>query len=223
MKVKNNNSHINFTSNIRVVNLREFSKEIATISSQNVAKKPWTAKEIIKASEAYTTGICECTAGGITNGTDVVMFHISRGPENDDFSVIERTLLKKLNILSPEARVGLAVLKGLASVFFPCDVISENIHNLKGAKRPPLKGFLLGSHWLDGLSTRVFHNLESFMEKYNIPFSKFDGQRLTNNTNISYKAAKDEWLISNEYFSKLLDDPRPRAGFNEHDYRSYLE
>jgi len=93
------NSQISFTSRIRLVTKSDF-KSVASKVSANV-DYPWTAKEIIKSNSAYTTGICDCTAGGITDGKDVVMFHICPSESNlNDWSNIIGTLKQKIDIKS---------------------------------------------------------------------------------------------------------------------------
>lgn len=70
------NSQINFTPTIRLVTAGEFlgaSKRVPNRVNLN---------GISKAGSAYTTGICDCTAGGITDGIDVVMFHIEPDEES---------------------------------------------------------------------------------------------------------------------------------------------
>lgn len=60
---------------------------------QNSVRFPWTHKLTVQAKEAMTENIMDCTAGGITNGKDVVLFHLCPDrAENEVFTDIEKTL-----------------------------------------------------------------------------------------------------------------------------------
>src|SRR5574344_719215 len=94
-------NRISFTSRIRPCSIGEYVSEISDIYGQKSFRVsyPWTANEIIKARKSYTTDIYDCTAGGITDGKDVVMFHIC--PTNNlnrDFLHIEDVIKEKLDI-----------------------------------------------------------------------------------------------------------------------------
>jgi len=97
------NSQISFTSRIRLVNHSDFRSVVSEVSAS--VDSPWTANEILKAKRAYTTGICDCTAGGITDGKDVVMFHIRPSENNIEYwSDITETLKQKIDRNSKKLR-----------------------------------------------------------------------------------------------------------------------
>lgn len=98
------NSNISFKSNIKVVPMDYFKKSADLI--KNHVDSPWTAKQILKAEKAYTTEICDCSAGGIITGEDVVMFHLNPTEDNlNDWSNIIETLKSK-------ATAGNKILRG---------------------------------------------------------------------------------------------------------------
>lgn len=94
-------SKISFTSSIKLVHYDEFYYQVRRLPYQLEVDFPWTAKEIVKVPKSFTHGVEDCVAGGITDGQDVVMFHIcSTHPHNKDFGEIEKTIMNKLNIKS---------------------------------------------------------------------------------------------------------------------------
>jgi hypothetical protein len=98
-----NKKNIAFSARIRPASLSEYTKEISEIymKPSSYVKYPWTAKEIIKAPKAYTDGIMDCTAGGITDGHDVVMFHLCPSfAVNKDFDNIREVIKSKLDLSS---------------------------------------------------------------------------------------------------------------------------
>lgn len=157
------NSKISFTSAIRPVSVSRFLKETADIPLSNRIYAPWTEKQIIKKNAALTENVYDCSAGGITNGKEVVMFHICTGKENNNFKSIENNILEKI----------------------------------KSFKNP--QGFLLGSVAYFKESPKLFKKFQKFMEKNNIPYSMFKGNKTY--THIAYNGVNDEWLISNPVFS----------------------
>lgn len=68
--------NVSFTSLIKPVSRKDFSKAISSIDRKNSVNYPWTIKDSVKASGAYTTGVCDCTVLGITDGKDVLMMHL---------------------------------------------------------------------------------------------------------------------------------------------------
>lgn len=89
--MKTNN--ISFKSKIVPLNDAIFSRETINGILQHV-DAPWTKNEITKAKKIYTNGIIDCTAGGITDGESVVMFHISpTNPDNENLLPIEQKIM----------------------------------------------------------------------------------------------------------------------------------
>lgn len=97
------NSNISFTANIRLVTWKTYFNEVQKIGIKNGVNEPWTAKEIIKRPNAYTTDISICTAGGVLDGSDVTMHHICPTPENIKNSrKTLRVLSKKIGAINNE-------------------------------------------------------------------------------------------------------------------------
>lgn len=93
--------NISFTSAIRPVSSAEFQKSIEKISYQNHVCYPWTIRESVKAADAFTFDIIDCTMCGITDGEKVLMMHICPNMDtNADFSKIKDYLSKKINFKS---------------------------------------------------------------------------------------------------------------------------
>jgi hypothetical protein len=68
-----------------------------------------------------------------------------------------------------------------------------------------LQGFILGGkyHNLNSPnSIKMFDKFEKFLEKYNIPYSKFKGGPFKND--VAYITSKDEWIISNDVITPDL-------------------
>lgn len=84
-----------------------------------------------------------------------------------------------------------------------CPTVKENLNFKKIEKfildkidphNPDLQGFLLGSILTCGLcSGELFEKFEDFMNKYRIPFSKFQGSE--GYSDVAYSSTTDEWLI----------------------------
>ena len=84
-----------------------------------------------------------------------------------------------------------------------CPTVKENLNFKKIEKfildkidvnNPDLQGFLLGSVQACGLySGELFEKFEDFMNKYRIPFSKFQGSE--DYSDVAYSSTTDEWLI----------------------------
>lgn len=69
-------SQISFTSKIRLTTLEGYRSGLKGFSPKQFVRSPYTAKEIVKSTDAFTKGIYDCTAGGIVDGKAVVMAHI---------------------------------------------------------------------------------------------------------------------------------------------------
>lgn len=92
--------------------------------------------------------------------------------------------------------------------------IKEFISRKIDLENPGLQGFILGAKLNNRetpFSAEVFERLEGFMEKNNIPYSKFKGGLFENHC--SYSSAKDEWLIGNcltrESLKDIYKEPMP--------------
>jgi len=175
------NSQISFTSRINFTTYPSWYRGANRISGALSVHHPWTANEIIRASEAYTKDVRTCTAGGIITKGDntpleVVMFHMSpvdEWPKNKDFGLFEKVISRKLRT-------------------------SE-----------PIQAFLLGSkkqresEFVSSLE--MFNKIENFIQKLGIPYSKFKGLPLNGNwADIAYDGKKDQWLV---HCSQLKRNP----------------
>lgn|SRR5574344_513079 len=97
--ISKSNSNISFSSQIRLINNQNFNKLASRISNKNYVRYPWSVNEIVKDSAAYTRNIFDCTAGGVTDGQDVVMFHIAANKQNiRNFDAIQNKILSNLSL-----------------------------------------------------------------------------------------------------------------------------
>lgn len=167
------NSDVSFSSRIKLVHADRFAKEITDI--KHSINFPWTAGEIIKADSAFTKGIMECTAGGIVNGKNVVMFHISTADINNKFMIIENVIKDKLNIKNRASN--------LQGFLLGSHRESRDYYSARNFKR--LEEFM--------------QKLKIPYSKFQ------GHTELCNNSDIAYKSKTDEWLISNKTFSKIID------------------
>lgn len=94
--------NINFKSRIRACGLNEFSRATGSYKKHFV-DFPWTTKESVYATKAYTTDVYDCTVCGITDGAKVLLLHICPSIEkNLRFSKIEKFINEKLNLENPD-------------------------------------------------------------------------------------------------------------------------
>ena len=101
---------VSFTSLIRPVQAKEFSKSVSSIDRKNFVPYPWTFKQSVKAPKAYTTNICDCTVLGLTDGKDVFMAHLcpTQSVNHNRFE-LRRLLALNMDMKSPNLQ---AVLIG---------------------------------------------------------------------------------------------------------------
>lgn len=171
------NSKINFTSNIRLANLDQYSKEIRWLSSKKSVPSPWTYKEIVVAPRAYTTGVMDCSAGGLIDGKKALMFHLSADREaNSDFSVIEKTILDKFNGKTEGLR---GFLLGSRRWFGGSIALFENLKNFMTVHNIPFS-MMKGSKCVGG----------------NMVSESFD---------IAYNAKHDLWTVTSKYITNQLE------------------
>lgn len=94
---------ITFTSSIRLVKTDLFNKTVSAIPKNHFVAAPWTCKESVKAAEAYTNRIMDCTLCGITDGKDVFMMHICPTEnENKHFAKIKEYLKERIDLNNPD-------------------------------------------------------------------------------------------------------------------------
>ena len=149
--------NISFKSRIKLVQTEDFVKLTQNKNMKSV-NYPWTIKESVKAPNALTTDIYDCTALGIVSKDDnnVLLMHIS--PNGTDYkknNKIETFISQKINLLSDN-------LTGF--------IIGSKKNNINSPT-----------------STKIFDKLAGILDKYNIPYTKFKGGNYSNNIAYSSK------------------------------------
>ena len=98
MQISNNT--INFQSKYKFVNAEEFKKLTANLSTKtNFVDYPWTIETMKHGKNLYTTGLMNCIAGLITDGSDsnTVMFHLAtRTPWEAKRDFVSRFSIKNI-------------------------------------------------------------------------------------------------------------------------------
>ncbi len=191
---KMQDSNISFTSRILFTNLKGFNSELNSFASKIKVDRPWSADEIIKASQAYTEEIFNCTAGGIITETKgkkrVVMFHINPTLEDDskiDFSKVKEYLLKKIGKDKPVQGFLIGGKKDFSPSFLPSEYIKK----------------------ICKISMEIFDDFENFMEGLKIPYTKFKGQNIGGqNSRIAYNSVNDQWTITTRATEKFENIPK---------------
>lgn len=149
--------NISFKSRIKLVQTEDFVKLTQNKNIKSV-NYPWTIKESVKAPNALTTDIYDCTALGIVSKDDnnVLLMHISpNGTDYKKINKIETFISKKINLLSDN-------LTGF--------IIGSKKNNINSPT-----------------STKMFDKLAGILDKYNIPYTKFKGGNYSNNIAYSSK------------------------------------
>lgn len=149
--------NISFKSRIKLVQTEDFVKLTQNKNIKSV-NYPWTIKESVKAPNALTTDIYDCTALGIVSKDDnnVLLMHISpNGTDYKKINKIEAFISKKINLLSDN-------LTGF--------IIGSKKNNINSPT-----------------STKMFDKLAGILDKYNIPYTKFKGGNYSNNIAYSSK------------------------------------
>lgn len=149
--------NISFKSRIKLVQTEDFARLTQNKNMKSV-NYPWTIKESVKAPNALTTDIYDCTALGIVSKDDnnVLLMHISpKGTDYKKINKIETFISKKINLLSDN-------LTGF--------IIGSKKNNINSPT-----------------STKMFDKLAGILDKYNIPYTKFKGGNYFNNIAYSSK------------------------------------
>ncbi len=149
--------NISFKSRIKLVQTEDFARLTQNKNMKSV-NYPWTIKESVKAPNALTTDIYDCTALGIVSKDDnnVLLMHISpNGTDCKKINKIETFISKKINLLSDN-------LTGF--------IIGSKKNNINSPT-----------------STKMFDKLAGILDKYNIPYTKFKGGNYSNNIAYSSK------------------------------------
>ncbi len=149
--------NISFKSRIKLVQTEDFARLTKNKNMKSV-NSPWTIKESVKAPNALTTDIYDCTALGIVSKDDnnVLLMHISpNGTDYKKINKIETFISKKINLLSDN-------LTGF--------IIGSKKNNINSPT-----------------STKMFDKLAGILDKYNIPYTKFKGGNYSINIAYSSK------------------------------------
>lgn len=150
-------NNISFKSRIKLVQTEDFARLTQNKNMKSV-NYPWTIKESVKAPNALTTDIYDCTALGIVSKDDnnVLLMHISpNGTDYKKINKIETFISKKINLLSDN-------LTGF--------IIGSKKNNINSPT-----------------STKMFDKLAGILDKYNISYTKFKGGNYFNNIAYSSK------------------------------------
>lgn len=149
--------NISFKSRIKLVQTEDFVKLTQNKNIKSV-NYPWTIKESVKATNALTTDIYDCTALGIISKDDnnVLLMHISpNGTDYKKINKIETFISKKINLLSDN-------LTGF--------IIGSKKNNINSPT-----------------SIKMFDKLAGILDKYQIPYTKLKGGNYSNNIAYSSK------------------------------------
>ena len=179
---------LGFTSKINIVNNNNFENlPLIELDHNNCcADFPFSEKEIFNNREGFAEEACCCSAGGITDGKNVTMFHLI--PENKNisgFNKIEKTLIKEIGINN---------------------IDSNNKFNglIVGGKSRKLNA---KKHNNNSNSRKLFSKIKEFFEKNNISYSVIWGHKQGGRkTNCHYSAENDTWTISTNSKIKKLKD-----------------
>ena len=171
-----NHGPLSFTSKIKFVDYLKFWE----LTEQNNVKKvdsPYTANEIISDNAAYTDQIICCTAGGISNGKRVTMFHLI--PDNSNtygFERVEEILEEHTGVTKKTG----SKLNGL----------------IIGGKGEEIRKTVdRHNHYAN--CKILFDKVKEFFENYNISPSIFWGHKNNSQpSHIYYAGDQDTWFIN---------------------------
>lgn len=91
--------NISFQSRIRLVSADCFNYAVRRIPHKNFVEYPWTYKQTVVAESAGTRDIYDCTAGGITNGRQVMCFHHCPSmSDNNNFDRMKKWFADKFDL-----------------------------------------------------------------------------------------------------------------------------
>src|SRR5574344_1840906 len=169
-------NNVSFTSKISLIeNSFAFEYQLTKLMAKNKVEYPWTPKEIKKGNLLATTGIYDCVAGGITDGHDVVMFHLCPYSEVSrnyfDFKSVEKDLLSKINLK-----------KTLQGFVVGCETSSHRSVEMLNNVKKFMENFNVPTTFLTG--NRCIKDID-------------------NGIHILYSAPKETWYVASKLLSKL--------------------
>lgn len=139
---------------INLTNWLDFNKEIASIPLKNNVTI-WTAKGLVKANDLYTTGLKDCTSCIITDGEGRCIHIRPTDEENNDFSTIEKKLLKNINLHSSKIK---GFLIGSVSFYKDSQDLFENFVKLLKDKKIPFS--MMRGHTKESIKSAVAYKAE---------------------------------------------------------------
>ena len=96
-------NEISFKSQIRTIPQKQFYEYVQRIGTKNSVNYPWTVKQSVFNTKAYTEAVQDCTAVGITDGMSVLLMHICpTRKENRKISLITNYIKNKINSMNKD-------------------------------------------------------------------------------------------------------------------------
>ena len=176
--MKINNNCVSFQSKIKFITLQKFKNKTKNLNpKRHEVGWPWTADTMKKGKNLFTTGIMDCIAGGIVDGSDIVLFHLgiynqakAKAKHQKGFNIenVKRRILEKINLNNNN-------LHGIILGGFQTEPDSKyNVNKLKKIKK--------------------------IFEDNNIPYSIFGARKNVHyfgKYSLFYSNKEDTWYISN--------------------------
>ncbi|MCM1338550.1 MAG: hypothetical protein NC191_02635 [Muribaculaceae bacterium] len=144
------NNNISFQSRIRIIGSDAFMQKVTKRRPRSV-DYPWTIRQTVFDTQASTTKVYDCTAMGINDGENVLLFHICpTEPRNKNLDKIKEFVTASIKEkLNPQALQGF--------------ILGGKKNNINSPK-----------------SINLFCFLEDILKELNIPYSKFKGGEFEN-------------------------------------------
>lgn len=136
--------NISFQSQIRLVKRADFRNMVRQKFVS--VDYPWTIKETAYSKKVRTDGVFDCTAMGVTDGDNVLLFHICPNiSANKNSKKLETQIVEKiLTLLNPDCLQGV--------------IIGSKQYNINSPR-----------------SSELFNMMEKLLKKLNVQYSKFKG------------------------------------------------
>lgn len=148
------NTNFPLKTKINLTNWLDFNKEIASIPLKNNVTN-WTAKGLVKGNDLYTTGLEDCTSCIIADGEGRCVHIRPTDEENNDFSEIEKKLLKNVNLRSPQIK---GFLIGSVSFYQKSRNLFENFIKLLENKNIPYS--MMRGHTKESIKSAIAYKAE---------------------------------------------------------------
>ena len=100
-------NNISFKSGYRTVPPKDFFKFAGAFGEQNYVGVPWTVKQSVFSSKAYTKNVMDCVVIGITDGLNVLLMHICpTKSENANFADISKYIQNTIEFMNKNCLQG---------------------------------------------------------------------------------------------------------------------